>query len=120
MDFFVEIILELYAGFLEMLMPDREFKKWQLILLRILSFIITAGILVCIAIGIDILREDASDVTGIICTATGSTLFAVQTAIFIIVLVHKIKEEKRKKKCRKKSVKQANQSGQTEQSDGEE
>ena len=98
MELFVEIILELYVGFFEMLIPDRELKKWQSILLRILSVIITVGILACIAIGIDYLIESRTNTIGIICTTVGCALFAIQTAIFIIVFIHQIKEEKRKKK----------------------
>ena len=98
MDFLVEIILELYIGFFEMLIPDRELKKWQSILLRILSVIITVGILACIAVGIDYLIENRTNPIGIICTAVGCALFAIQTVIFIVVFIHQIKEEKRKKK----------------------
>lgn len=99
MEIFLEIMCEIYLEFALILVPEHKFKKWQEILLKILSVSVTLGVLICFIAGISILIDANKTLytTGIILTIVGGFLTFIQIILFIIVLKKQLKKEKSKK-----------------------
>ena len=100
MEVLFEILLEIYLGLAEIIVPDHKFKKWQEVLLKLASILVALAVLVCIAVGIAMLVE-GSNTVGIALTAVGGTLLVVQIVIAIFVLVHDYKKNKEQKENQK-------------------
>lgn len=97
MELIAEIILEIYLGLAEIIVPDHKFKKWQEVLLKLLSTLVALAILICLAAGIALLVEGQKTV-GTVLTAIGGAFLGIQLIIIIIVLVHDYKKNKNNKK----------------------
>ena len=97
MELLGEILLELYLGIAEMIVPDHKFKKWQEKLLQFLSVFAGILILVLIVAGVVLMIETEQTALGIALLSIGCAMLVVQVVLFIILLVREIKAEKQKK-----------------------
>ncbi len=98
MEIILELVCEIYLELATILVPEHKFKKWQEILLKILSVTVTLGILICLGVGISFLIDkNSSFTTGIILTVVGGTFALIQIVLFVIVIKKQIKIEKAKK-----------------------
>ena len=99
MDFLVELFMEVYLGLAEILIPEHKLKKWQETLLKLAGVFVSLSILACFWAGICLLIDNINRALGIALIIIASVLLAIQLTVFVVVLVHQIKAEKRGKKA---------------------
>lgn len=103
MELILEIVMELYLGMAEIIVPDGKLKGWQKVLLQIACIVVSAGIFICLLVGIMMLVEEGGGTLGIALTSVGGALLVIQSVIFVIVVVYKVKAEKAALKAAKAS-----------------
>ena len=97
MEIIFEFLFQIYFEIGEILIPDHKFKKWQEKLLKLFGILVSLAIVALIIAGGCILNETPKSVTGIVLLSIGCILLFVQIVLFIVVIVHQIKKEKRGK-----------------------
>lgn len=94
MELLLEIVLEVYLGLVEIIMPEHKFKKWQETLLKIVYVVVSLLIIALIIAGICLLVESPMRTLGIALLVVGCVLLATQITLCVVVLIHQIKKDK--------------------------
>ncbi len=96
MDLLVEILMDIYLSLVEVLVPEKRFKKWQEVLLKVAGVLVSLTIVALILVGISFIYETEQRMLGIILLSIGGVLLTIQIALCVFVLVKQAKAEKAK------------------------
>lgn len=97
MEFLLELFLEVYLGFAEVLVPEHKLKKWQAVLLQVACVIVSLLILALIIAGIGLLTGTPKRTLGIVLLVVGCVLFVTQITLYVISFRKQLKKEKAEK-----------------------
>lgn len=97
MDFVFDIIFGALLELFKIICPDHKFKKWQEILLIVLSVIILISSIGCFVAGVCLFNNDAHKTLGIALLAVGGSLLLIQGGIYGGLIGYRLKADARKK-----------------------
>lgn len=97
MDFLFDILFGALLGIFKMICPSYQLKKWQEVLLVILSILLLISSIGCFVAGVIILDGFQNYRTlGIVLTAVGLSLLAMQCVAFAVLAGYQFKAKARK------------------------